>query len=119
VNTILLGISLLVLSWSCAGLASAATEGNWARNSEADLSGYNVYACFTVGCTVTKTAAMKQSPAITQTAVGLRPRWILPTGQDGVFAVTAFDTSANESGLSVSVPFSTTAPAIPSDVRTQ
>jgi hypothetical protein len=98
--------------------AQAATVADWARNAETDMSGYNVYACLTKGCVVAKSPAQFQV-AVPQTAAGVRPRWTLPVGQEGALAISAVDVSGNESGLSVSVPFDSKAPAIPLDVKTQ
>lgn len=112
---LVLGLSV----FSFAGLANAATEANWARSVETDVKEYNVYACQPAGCTVAKTAAMKLTPAIPQTPLGVRPKWILPANLEGSVGVTAVDNSGNESGLSVAVPFDTKAPAVPTDVSTQ
>ena len=97
--------------------AAAATEANWARNSEADLLQYRVYTCQVKGCTAVK--GVTPAATIPQTAAGVRPKWTLPVNVEGALAVTAVDTSNNESGASVSVPFDTMAPAIPTDVQTQ
>lgn len=116
-SAVILSVGVLALCY--VGLANAATEANWARNGEADVKEYNVYACQPSGCVATKNAAMKITPAIPQTAAGVRPKWALPVGMEGSVGVTAVDTAGNESGLSVPVPFDTKAPAIPSDVQTQ
>lgn len=115
----IMSVSVLFIGLGFAGLANAATEANWARNAEADTKEYNVYACQPAGCTVTKNVAMKVTPAIPQTATGVRPKWLLPGNLEGSVGVTAVDNSGNESGLSVPVPFDTKAPAIPADVQTQ
>lgn len=96
------------------GWADAATNANWARNSETDVASYKVYACQPAGCVPTKTTVTSMVP---QPAVGVRPSWLLPVNLEGSVAVTAVDTSGNESGLSVAVPFDTKAPAIPADLQ--
>jgi len=112
----LLGL-ILVLSVLCLFVpwASAATKADWARNSEAYMASYKVYACQPAGCVPTKTTV---TATISQTAVGVRPSWTLPVNLEGTVAVTAVDTSGNESGLSVAVPFDTKAPVVPTDVQT-
>lgn len=86
----------------------------WDRNTEADLRDYVVYACFTPGCTVQRTAAMQQPGRIVQSPVGVKPTATIDlAGREGSVAVTANDTGGNESGLSVSVPFDQLAPAVP------
>jgi hypothetical protein len=108
-------LSSLVLCLSCAGWAHAATNANWARNAEADVASYKVYACQPAGCVPTKTIVTATVP---QTTVGVRPSWTLPVNLEGTVAVTAVDLSGNESGLSVAVPFDTKAPVVPTDVQT-
>lgn len=115
-----IGSRLAALCIACAlalapTIAAAATEANWARNGEADLLQYRVYTCLVKGCTAVKGATA--AAVIPQTASGVRPKWDLPQGAEGALAVTAVDTSNNESGASVSVPFDTAPPAIPTDVQ--
>ena len=108
-------LSSLVLCLSYAGWANAATNANWARNGEADVANYKVYACQPAGCVPTKTTVTATVP---QTTVGVRPSWTLPVNLEGTVAVTAVDTAGNESGLSVAVPFDTKAPTTPVDLQT-
>lgn len=97
---------------ACAGWASAATL-TWDRNAEDDMKDYQVYACFTPGCTVAKTPAMLQA-TIAQPAAGVKASSVIDlTGKSGTAAISARDLSLNESGLSVSVPFDKQAPSIP------
>ena len=111
---ILAGIlGLFVLGY--AGWVSAATKADWARNGEADVATYKVYACQPAGCVPTKTTVTATVP---QTTVGVRPSWTLPVNLEGTVAVTAVDTAGNESGLSVAVPFDTKAPTTPVDLQT-
>jgi hypothetical protein len=91
----------------------------WDRNTEGDMSHYRVYACFTKGCAVVQNNAMLQPGTVAQTAVGTVPTWPLPAGKEGTVAVSAVDTSFNESGLSVSVPFDVVSPATPVNPRLQ
>lgn len=100
-----------------AGTVEAATLA-CDRNTEADVDHYNVYACFPAGCTVLQTSAMKQPITIPQPAVGGVPSAAFPiAGLTGTVAVSAVDTSGNESGLSVAVPFDAKAPAVPVNPR--
>lgn len=92
----------------------AVTILQWDRNVETDMAFYNVYACTTKGCVVTKQST--KSANIPQPAVGVIPQWTLPMGE-GTVAVTATDTSNNESELSVSLPFDRLGPKPPFNVR--
>ena len=85
---------------------------SWDTNSETDMKDYLVRQCVTVGCVVT--------PASPVIATVLHPVTAPRTsvvidivGKTGAFAVSARDTSLNESGLSVPVPFDQQAPSIP------
>lgn len=125
IGTRRVGLSLGLLLVLClySGLAEAATKGLWDRNTEGDMAFYNVYACTYVSpatsCTVVQNSAMKQPGNVAQPPVGTVPEWTLPVGKNGVWAVSAVDSSVNESGLSVAVPFDTTAPAVPVNPRNQ
>lgn len=114
---------LLISGMLPVGHADAATKGMWDRNTEGDMDHYNVYACFYVApatsCTVVQNNAMKQPGSIAQTPVGSVPFWSLPVGKNGVWAVSATDTSFNESGMSVSVPFDTIPPVNPTGAQNQ
>lgn len=91
---------------------------DWDRNTEADMDHYNVYACTDApGCTVLQTAAMKLG-SVPQPAAGVVPAFPLPVAE-GMTAVSAVDHSANESGLSVSIPFDAKAPGVPAHPRIQ
>lgn len=109
-----LALALVVLSVVPAFAASLV----WDRNTEPDLDHYNVYGCLITGCTVVQQAASKQGPPVPQPAVGTSPAAPLPVGQ-GKLAVSAVDSSGNESGLSVSVPFDAFAPSIPANPHIQ
>lgn len=113
--------SLLISLVLCLAFAVSADAASllWDRNTEADMDHYNVYACFTSGCTVLQNSAMKQGPSIAQTPIGSVPSWTLPTGQEGKVAVSAVDNATNESGLSVALPFDAKAPSIPVNPRIQ
>jgi len=112
----IIGLSVLLVSLlGYAEWANAATKADWARNGEVDLGSYRVYACQPKGCVPTKTTV---TATVVQTAVGVRPQWLLPLDLEGTVAVTAVDTSGNESGLSVAVPFDTKAPTTPVDLQT-
>lgn len=98
-------------------VAHAQSTLEWDRNTETDMSHYNVYVCSPLPCTVT--VASTKSANIPQTTLGVVPSFALPTNTEGRAAVTATDTSGNESGLSVSLPFDRRSPAIPINPRTR
>jgi hypothetical protein len=90
----------------------------WNRNSETDMKDYAVWACFTAGCVVTKSATTLQPGLVLQPAVGATPTYNLDiAGKDGAVAVSARDTSLNESALSVPLPFNATPPLAPAGLR--
>lgn len=99
------------------GSAEAATLA-WDRNSESDMDHYNLYGCFTAGCTVAQNNTMKQAGTVLQTPTGTIPSVVVTiTGKTGNYAVSASDASGNESGLSVPVPFDALAPSAPINPR--
>ena len=79
------------------------------RNTESDMSHYNVYVCHS--CTVTNgllpTVASTKLMSLPQTALGIKPSFVMPPNEAGMVGVTAIDTSNNESGMSNALPFST------------
>lgn len=112
---LMLTVGLLTL-W-LASVAQAATL-SWDRNSEEDMKDYQVYGCFTKGCTVERSQAMLRSNPISQPEVGTIPTFDIDLdGKEGALAVTARDTSGNESPLSVPLPFDRMAPASPTAVK--
>lgn len=107
---------LAILLGLCGGLlASVAWSAtlNWDRNVEPDTKEYRVYFCKPgPTCTVVRDP-VNRFGVVPQPAVGVIPSFLIPAAWTvGVAAVTAVDTSGNESGLSVSVPF----PAVPADL---
>jgi len=87
---------------------------SWDRNSEPDMQDYQVWACFTANCVLIKSAATLQPGAVAQPAIGVKPSYVMDlAGKVGSVAISARDTSLNESGLSVQVPFDQQAPSIP------
>jgi hypothetical protein len=109
---LILGIISLFVS----GVSAATLE--WTRNSETDMKDYAVWACFTAGCVVTKSATTLQPGLVVQTAVGVNPTYTIDiAGKDGAVAVSARDTSLNESALSVPLPFNATPPLAPAGLR--
>lgn len=89
---------------------------DWDRNTETDLQDYTVYACFTPGCTVAVQPALKIG-TVPQSAVGVRPSFVLPPSSQGKVGVTASDTTGNQSGLSVTVPFDSLPPIPPVNLK--
>lgn len=104
------GIGLLVKAAFSATL-------QWDRNSEPDMSNYEIYTC-----TPNPTCTIQQVPAsrigiVPQPAVGVVPSFTIPAGTEGKIAVSASDSTGNESGLSVPVPFDAKAPLVPVNPR--
>lgn len=97
-----------------AGNAYAVTL-EWDRNTESDMRDYHVYACYTKGCTVAQSPA-NHIGTVVQTIVGVKPTYILPPDKEGTAAVSALDTSGNESPLSNTVPFDSLKPKAPASL---
>jgi len=99
-------------------LPAFAATLDWDRNTETDMQDYQVWACFTKDCVVIKSASTLQPGAVLQPAVGVVPSYILNiAGLEGNVAVSARDTSLQESVLSVSAPFDAKAPGAPVNPR--
>lgn len=113
------GVIAVIVGGACLLMFGNVFAGSlaWDRNTEADLDHYDVYLCLTPTCTVTKTVTMKQSPSVSQSAVGVVPLFPLPSNTEGKAAVIAVDTVGNESALSVSIPFDGKAPLAPVNPR--
>jgi hypothetical protein len=94
------------------GSADAATL-TWNRNAEPDVKDYQVYACFTPNCIVTKSSAQLQPGGpILQTPAGTRPAYVIDlAGKEGALGVVVRDQSLNESSMSVPLPFDLLAPS--------
>jgi hypothetical protein len=88
-----------------------ALTASWKQNTETDMKEYVVYMCKVKGCTVVQDAA--QQVAIVPFNASVAPTWVLPNIIEGTLAVSARDTSGNESELSNQVPFDTQAPKAP------
>lgn len=102
----LTGIFLLISS------QAFALTAEWVRNAESDMKEYRMYLCEGANCTIAKTPAM-MAATIPQPAVGVIPKWVIPAGKTGSIAVSAVDTSGNESPLSNIVFFDLTPPPAP------
>lgn len=89
----------------------------WDPNTESDLGGYYVY----YRPVTTPATAWDNSRRSALVAVSPTPRYNLLTiiSANGTYeiAVSAIDTSNNESGLSVSVPFVVDLPSVPRNSR--
>lgn len=112
---VLLAVCWVVVAWAVM-TANAATL-QWDRNTEADMSEYEIYTC-----TSNPTCTIQQVPAsrigiIPQTAVGVIPSFVIPADTEGKIAVSASDAAGNESGLSVPIPFDAKAPGVPGNPR--
>ena len=110
---------VLVLLWLIAtatnGWAAAPTNFVWDRNTEGDLSHYNVFTCSTSAtCVPTTNIGMA-----TQPPVGTNPTFPIPANNQGRAAVTAVDLVGNESALSNVVSFDKQTPTNPLNLRTQ
>ena len=84
----------------------------WDANTEVDMKDYGVYSCEIANCVVVKSTTMLKGYVIHPTVT-----FALPLAKEGSIAVTARDTSGNESGLSVSIPFDGLSPRAPVNPR--
>lgn len=108
---VVLCVSLLLVNLSPAAVLE------WDRNIEPDIQDYQVWACFIPGCVIVKSATTLQPGVVLQPAVGAKPSYTIDiTNKEGAVSVSARDTSLNESGLSVSVPFDQRPPLTPTGV---
>jgi hypothetical protein len=99
-------LSLLIVSPSFALTAS------WQPNTEPDMKEYGIYACKVKGCTVQRDISQRIATVPHPTV-----KWALtPDLIEGSLALTAIDTSGNESPLSNQAPFDLQAPKIPAGV---
>ena len=116
-KSIVLAASIVSLLLGCVGWASASTL-SWDRNqTDLDVAKYTVYRCTTAGCVVTATTANAVGTVL-QPAAGVVPSFpVTILGLSGAFAVSATDLSGNESALSVPLPFDSTAPPVPQNLR--
>lgn len=104
-------VALLFVSVSMSSSAFALTA-SWQPNTEPDLKEYGVYACKVKGCVVQRETTQRIATVSHPTV-----KWILsPDLIEGTLAVTAIDTSGNESPLSNQVPFDLQAPKSPAGV---
>lgn len=78
----------------------------WTRNTETDLKQYHVYVCKVQGCTSTN-IGLDWIGSVPQPLVGIKPSILLPVNINGAVSVVAEDQAGNQSGPSVSLPFST------------
>ena len=70
---------------------------SWTLNSEADLAGYKIYVGTASGLYTYPGSPIVVSPTGSYTVTGL------PSGQTYYFAISAFNSSGSESGLSSEV----------------
>ena len=77
-----------------------------------DLAGYNVYRCSATPC-------MRTTGTLLGTVTAPATSFPLPHGFQGFLAVTAFDTSGNESVESDTAPFDGLAPTAPGGLQVQ
>lgn len=90
-----------------------ALTAEWIRNTDSDMKEYRMYLCEGKGCAVQQATA-NIAGTIVQPAVGVVPTWPVPNAKVGAIAVSAVDTSGNESPLSNTVTFDTVTPGTPS-----
>lgn len=86
-----------------------ALTATWTPNTEADMKEYVMYMCKVKGCVVAQSAD-QQVAVIPHSQT---PSWVLPASIEGTIAVSARDTSGNESGLSNQAPFDSAPPKAP------
>lgn len=105
---------LSLLTLTLAVTPAFALTASWNPNAETDMKEYGVYMCKVKGCAVQRIPEQQVAvvPHVNGTA---RPTWVLPNQLEGTLAVTARDTSGNESELSNQVPFDSLAPKVPTD----
>jgi hypothetical protein len=94
-----------------------ALTATWKNNTEPDMKDYLVYMCKVKGCVVQQIPA--QHVATVPFNAAVVPTWVMPSDIEGTLAVTARDTSGNESGLSNQVPFDLSKPSTPSGLATK
>lgn len=104
---LLTGLFLLISS------QAFALTAEWIRNTDEDMKEYRMYLCQGKGCVVQQAAA-NIAGTIVQPAVGVVPTWPIPNAKIGAIAVSAVDTSGNESPLSNTAAFDTVTPGTPS-----
>lgn len=105
---------VLILFIALMATPAFALTASWNANTEPDMKEYAVYMCKVKGCAVVKSP--EQQVAVVPHAAGVvRPTWVLPNQIEGTLAVSARDTSGNESELSNQVPFDSLAPKVPAD----
>ncbi len=111
----LMVLVFVILMWTAPVWAAAPTNFVWDRNTEVDVSHYNVFTCSTSAtCVPTTNIGMA-----TQPPVGTNPTFLIPPNSQGRAAVTAVDLVGNESGQSNVFPFDRLAPSAPANARTQ
>lgn len=110
--------TLFLFSLCMMSSSAFALTAEWIRNTESDMKEYRMYLCDGASCTVQKTSAALAG-TIPQVAVGAIPKWVIPTGKTGAIAVTAVDTSGNESPLSNVVFFDQIPPTTPMGLVTK
>jgi hypothetical protein len=96
-------------------VSSFALTADWVNNTEPDMKEYTVYMCKVKNCTVEQIASQKVA-TVPYTVGNQRPSWPIPNGIEGTLAVTASDTSGNESPLSNQVKFDSLTPGAPAGV---
>lgn len=113
-NTIL-SVLFMVVVLITGNLHAATLE--WDRNPESDMKDYLVYACFTPSCVLVKSPSTLQPSPVVQPALGVKPSFVIDlSNKQGFIGVSARDQSANESGLSVPLPFDQVTPSIPANL---
>jgi len=108
----LCGWSTLAPVLLCVSLSSAATL-EWNRTADTDMKDYQVYGCFTAGCTPLDSPATLLG-TVAQPSAAVKPTLAVAIeGKEGALSVIARDQSLNRSGLSVPLPFDKVAPSAP------
>lgn len=107
--------SILITLTLLTPVSASALTAEWVNNTEPDMKEYSVYVCKVKGCTVEQIPSQKIA-TVPYTAGTHKPTWAIPNGIEGTLAVSASDTSGNESGLSNQVKFDSLTPGAPTGV---
>ena len=93
----------------------------WTPNTESDIAGYKLYFCAKGETACNPSIATGNSPIMPHSAVctATECQTPIPDGSEGAAALTAFDTSDNESMVSNTAPFDKAPPNSPANFGTR
>lgn len=107
--------AFIIIAVLLSPLSAFALTAEWINNTEPDMKEYTVYMCKVKACIVEQVPSQKIA-TVPYTAGTQKPTWAIPNGIEGTIAVSASDTSGNESGLSNQVKFDSLTPGAPTGV---